>query len=103
MGPRVRILDQGSSVVLWASAADTYHWATRPDHAWPCSSLRGVRFCAVFDSNGLLELTINGKSSSSRNVDAHELSAICADFLDCRIASSHPAWYVAVGQFKGRS
>lgn len=94
----MRILDQGDAVVLWASASDTYEWAHRIGSAWPCSTLSGSRFCATFDTNGLLELTINGRDDA--DVDAHELSAICSDLLGEKITTDHPVYFVAVGQFK---
>ncbi len=95
----MRILDNGNSVVLWASARDTDEWATRPGAAWPCSTLRGKRFVAAFDSNGLYDLSVNGRDASD-DIDGHEFSAICADLLAVLIDADHPCYFVAVGQFR---
>ena len=94
----MRVLDNGSSVVLWASANDTYDWATKPYAAWPGSELSGKRFCASFDTNGLCELTVDGKYLT--DVSGDELSAICSDLLGESLAKDHPCWFVAVGQFR---
>ena len=92
-----RIADNGSAVTLWVSARDTYDWAHRSGNAWPCSTLSGHRFCATFDSNGLLDLTVDGRYP--RSVRSDELSAICAYTLSDRIDPDHPVYFVAVGQF----
>lgn len=97
----MRVKDDGNAVTLWASRWDTEEWATRPGAAWPCSTLRGHRFCATFDSNGLLDLTVDGRYPSEHaDIDGHELSAICADLLADRIPEDHPVHFVAVGQFR---
>lgn len=93
----MRIKDNGNSVTLWASARDTYDWATKPGAAWPCSTLSGHRFVAVFDDGGLVDFSVDGRGGF--DADGHELSCICADFLRGRISEDHPAWFVAVGQF----
>ena len=92
----MRVAIQPSSVSVLFSAKDTYEWATRPGHAWPCSQLSGNRVVASFDSNGLTDLSINGKDG---DCDAVELTAICADALKTRLPIDHPAHYVACGQF----
>ena len=94
----MRIRDHGDSVMLWVSARDTEDWATRPGAAWPCSTLRGRRFFAAFDTNGLYDLTIDGRSDA--DIDSHEFNAITADFLAERIGNGHPCYFVTVGQFK---
>ncbi len=104
----MRVRDNGNSVVLWASARDTDYWAdgynpvTGEHHgAWPCSTLRGKRFVAAFDTNGLYDLTINGRFPGEHDeTDGHELSAICADLLATRLDKEHPCYFVTVGQFK---
>lgn len=99
----MRLKDNGDSITLWASKWDTEEWATKPGAAWPCSTLRGRRFVASFDSNGLYDLTVNGRMpSESDDIDGNELSAICADFIDERIPQDHPVWFVTVGQFRER-
>ena len=87
-----------SSVTLWLSRDDTYTWATRPGESWPCSTLRNSRLVACFDSNGLCDLSVDGKYLV--DVDADELSAICADYLRDKLPESHPAYFVTVGQFQ---
>lgn len=100
----MRIADSGSAVTLWASARDTDDWARKPGAAWPCSTLAGHRFCATFDTNGLLDLTIDGRwpgeAAHGDDVDGNELSAICADLLSEQIAKDHPVYFVAIGQFR---
>jgi hypothetical protein len=97
----MKLLDQGNAVVLWLSAQDTERWASRPGAAWPCSTLAGKRVWASFDTNGLYELAINGRTDV--DCDAHELSAICADHLEQRIRPDHPVYFVTVGQFKAKA
>lgn len=94
----MRVKDYGTSVVLWASADDTYRWARKPGAAWPGSTLAGKRFVACFDENGLYDLTVNGRDAG--DIDGHELSAICADFLSEKLPREHPCWLITVGQFQ---
>lgn len=97
----MRVQDNGSSVVLWASARDTYDWARRPGAAWPCSTLSGHRFVACFDTNGLYDLTIDGRPErEGSEIDGHEFSAISADFLEGKLEPDHPVYFVTVGQFR---
>jgi len=98
----MRVKDNRNAVILWASERDTYAWAHKSGAAWPCSTLSGRRFVACFDTNGLYDLTIDGKyPDEHEDTDGHELSAICADLLAERIGEDHPVYFVAVGQFKG--
>jgi hypothetical protein len=95
-GGTMRICINPSSVKLWLSSNDTYEWAHRDGHAWPGSSLIGRRLFAEFDSNGLCDLTIDGKSG---DCDVNELNAITSDFLKSKLPTTHPAYLIAVGQF----
>ena len=88
-----------SYIKLWGSAEDTYQWAHRLGVSWPCSYLSGKRFTAEFDSNGLCDLSINGKYPG--NCPSDELSAICSDLLLGKIEPSHLLYDVVVGQFQG--
>ena len=92
---RKHVTDTG--VTLWLSANDTYDWAHRPGNAWPCSTLSHKRLMAQFDSNGLLDLTVNGKDA--QDIDGHEFNAITSDYLAPLLTTTHPCWYVCVGQF----
>ena len=96
----MRVIDSGDSILLWASARDTDDWATKPGAAWPCSTLRGKRIFAAFDSNGLYELTVNGKRPSE--LDGYELSACAADLIEesGKVTADNTAYFVAVGQFR---
>ena len=87
-----------SQVTIWLSARDTDGWAHKPGAAWPCSVLSGRRLVATLDSNGLCDLTVNGRDSPD-DLTGVELSAICADHLAGRLHADHPAYFVAVGQF----
>jgi hypothetical protein len=94
----MRVQDNGTSVTLWASANDTYAWAHRSGSAWPCSGLSGKRMCASFDTNGLVDLTVNGQDDG--DVDASELNALASDLLSERIDQDHPCWFITIGQFR---
>ena len=97
----MRIRDDGTSVALWASALDTEDWATKPGAEWPCSTLRGRRFFAAFDTNGLCELTVDGDPGDDcADFDAHEFNAITSDLLADRLPEDHPCYFVTVGQFR---
>jgi hypothetical protein len=95
------------SVLLWVSVNDTEEWATKQGAAWPCSTLRGSRFFVAFDTNGLVDYTINGKQVWNSGqyfageIDGNEFSAICADMLRPKLDKSHPCYFVTVGQFEG--
>lgn len=86
-------------LTVWISADETWRWARRSGHAWPCSELEGRRIRASFDSCGLLELAIDGRDGV--DVPSDELNACLADHLAGRLEASHPCWFVAVGQFGG--
>lgn len=94
----MRVKITPTTVKLWASARDTYDWANRPERRWPCSTLADSRVFAEFDSNGLLDLAIDGHSDA--DCDAHELSALCADLLAPKLPETHPAYFVAVAQHR---
>ena len=93
----MRALVGDSHVTLWASAHDTYEWAHRARDSWIGSELSGRRFAAMFDSAGLVELTVNGRDGVE--VPERELSCCCADLLRDRLPTDHPCYLVAVGQF----
>ena len=95
----MRLQDSGDSLAMWVSTNDTYDWATRIGSAWPCSELSGHRFFAAFDTNGLVDLTVDGKDDS--DIPCDELNAIVADLLEDRIPKDHPCYFVTVGQFQG--
>ena len=93
--PRIKIHDNG--VQVWLSANDTYAWAHRSGSAWPCSELSDHRVFAEFDDNGLLDMTIDGKT---RDCDATEFNAITSDFISETLPKDHPVYFVTVGQFQ---
>lgn len=95
----MRLQKNLDSFTVWLSAADTYHWANGYP-CWPCSTLSHSRLCATFDSNGLLDLTIDGSHDKGADIDCNELNAIVADLVGPKLAENHPAYFVAVGQFK---
>ena len=95
--PQIAIGTTGVS--LKVSATETYDWAHRPGAIWPVSQLSGHRFAALFDANGLLDLTVDGRSDTG-DVPADEFNAITSDFLRDRLPVDHPAYPVTVGQFK---
>lgn len=75
---------------LWLSADDTYNWAHREGAAWPGSTLSGERVVVCVDSNGLCDLTINGKSD--QDCDSNELSALVTDHLTEDYRHLWPIW-----------
>jgi hypothetical protein len=95
----MRLQDNGDSLALWVSANETYEWAHRTGSAWPCSELSGHRFSAAFDTNGLVDLTVDGRDG--HDVPGDELSAIVSDLLAERLPTTHPCYFVVVGQFQG--
>ena len=95
----MRVKDYGDSVLIWLSANDTYEWAHKSGAAWPCSQLSGKRMFAAFDTNGLYELTVNGKWP--HDIQSDELNAITSDYLSDKLPSDHPVHFVTVGQFQG--
>jgi hypothetical protein len=98
----VRVRIDPDSVKLWLSESDTYWWANRPGESWPGSTLEGHRVFAEFDSNGLLDLTVDGEYlEEGEDIDSNEFNAITSDFLEKRLPKNHPAWLVTVGQFRG--
>ena len=88
-----------TTVLLFLSKNDTYNWATRSGRCWPCSQLSGNRMTAEFDDGGLIDCSVNGRDA---DIEADELSAICADHLADRLPVSHPAYDVAVSQHLAR-
>lgn len=94
---RTQISKEG--VCLWLSARDTTRWANGAlgGGRWPSSALAGKRLFAAFDSNGLLELTVNGRDC---DVDVSEFNAVTSDYLARKLPPDHPAYFANVGQFK---
>ena len=92
---RVTVTDR--HIKLWISANETYAWARRPGESWPCSQLAGKRVYAEFDSNGLCDMSINGRL---KDCDASEFNALTSDMLrdSGKVPKDHPCYYFAVGQ-----
>ncbi len=86
-----------NSVDLWLDDVDTFSWANKPSDSWPCSTLSGKHLYASFDRNGLNDLRIDGMES---DCPADEFNAITSDFLEKILPTTHPCYYVTVGQFK---
>ena len=74
--------DGGSAITVWLSATDTNEWARQ----WPCSELAGRRIRADFDTNGLLDYTIDGRSRTGARMwtPVDEFNAVIADSLRLR-------------------
>lgn len=83
-----------NSFAIWISADETYNWANR----WPCSTLRNKRVKAEFDTNGLVDYSVNGKYCE--DMDSHEFNALISDFAKRKLPESHPCYFLVVGQFK---
>lgn len=91
---QVKVYETG--VRIWLSANDTHRWANRPHASWPCSQLADRRVFAEFDSNGLLDMSIDGRCE---DCDATEFNALVCDHLRERLPKDHPCYFVVVGQF----
>lgn len=77
---------------LWLSANDTYNWAHRPNKSWPCSTLSNHRCYIAVDSNGLVDLTVDGQYPVKIDIDGNELSAIVSDHLPKELRHLWPIW-----------
>ena len=98
----MRALVQKDGFVLWLSADDTYNWANKPHAHWPCSTLSNKRMVAVFDSNGLCDISVNGRVAGDGElsaIDGTEFSAIVADFMRAKLPADHACRFIAVDQF----
>jgi hypothetical protein len=96
--PRQTMIGDGF-VKVWLSANDTYDWAHKPGAAWPGSGLSGKRLWVEYDSNGLVDIAVDGRQSEAEHIDAHELNALVADSLRDKLPKTHPLYNVVVGQF----
>lgn len=69
--------------IVWLSAKDTRDWANKPSSAsgWPCSFLAGKRVWVQYGSEGLIDITVNGKPAIHK-CPAIELRAILSDLVD---------------------
>lgn len=78
------------------STRDTGAWAAGippSDGHWPCSELAGRRVFVGFDTNGIVELEIDG-GRGDQDVDQTELYACLSDYLrgDSRLPAGHFIW-----------
>ena len=94
---RTRIDDD--SFTLWLSASDTDDWRCAHPASWPCSTINGRPIMVQFDANGLLDFTVSSKNAPD-DIDGNELSAMVADVMATRLPRTHPAYFVAVEQFR---
>ncbi|MHB8994523.1 MAG: hypothetical protein ACYC63_04660 [Armatimonadota bacterium] len=85
----MRVIADDSRVSVWISSTETYWWADD----WPCSNLCGRRFFAAFDSNGLVDLEIDG-GRGDQDVDQNELYACLSDYLrgHKKLPATHLIW-----------
>jgi hypothetical protein len=89
-------------VTIEATGNQLWQWSHRSGATWPCSALDDLDFIrVVFDADGLLEIeaTCGGKDDDAEGLTADELNAWSGDVLRDVLASSHPAYFVTVGQF----
>jgi len=89
----MRIKRDGVWRQIWASNQDTERWANRDGSAWPCSTIRGHRVFAEFDTNDdLIDLRIDGGDSNPETglynhnlfIDGNELMAFLSDVSEKR-------------------
>lgn len=74
----MKIVRNGETVKLWASARDTYDWAHKPGAWWPCSVVSGKRLFAEFYKGDLVDVALDGRDAE---IPADEFNAITADLL----------------------
>lgn len=87
-------------VEIRATHAELYAWAHRPGALWPCSDLAELEAIrVVFNRDGLLDLD----STPDFEGMADELNAWSSDVLAGVLSEHHPAYPVAVGQFKSET
>lgn len=86
-------------VTVWASPKDTEDWAMgfRGGRRWPTSVLTGRRMRCTYDANGLLEVTVGGRSSV--DIPTAEFNAFIVDSLRNVLPASHACHFITVGQF----
>jgi hypothetical protein len=87
----MRIVKSESGYRMWLSANDTYAWAHKPGTSWPGSDLSGRRAVVTVDSNGLCDLSIDGRNTGN-DVSGDELSACVADHLPADCRQFWPTW-----------
>ena len=80
---------------LWLSARDTYDWAHRVGHTWPCSTLSKNRCRIDVDSNGLCDFSVNGKSDNGE-IDGCELDACVSNHIPLEVQHLWPTWKAKV-------
>jgi hypothetical protein len=85
------------SVLVTGNGSELRAWAARPGAAWPCSELaEASEITAVIDADGLVDLT----GDDCIDLGADEFNAWSSDVLRAAgLPESHPAYFVAVGQF----
>ena len=86
----VRHLAKPMGYVMYLSANDTYAWAHKAGACWPCSRLSNHRAVISVDSNGLYDLTIDGRENAY--IDADELQACVSDHLSADLRHLWPVW-----------
>ena len=90
---RIKSQPDNKGYTIWLSARDTYDWAHKVGAAWPCSTLADNRIVACVDSNGLYDLTVNGKSPNDHtDIDGSELDACIGDHLPKHLRHLWPTW-----------
>lgn len=77
MNPAALEIRPGAAgVIIRATSADTYAWATRPGLAWPCSYLSGEDVEITLDHRGdLVDLNVD------EDIPGDELTAFADDML----------------------
>jgi len=85
----MKIQKNDNGYVLWLSHNDTYNWANKSGSSWPCSMLSGNRLRVIVDSNGLCDITVNGKDT---DCDIAELIAVVSDHIPADCRKYWPTW-----------
>ena len=97
----MRLKDHGDAITVWLSRVETGNWADGwyGNGSWPLSMLAGNRLKADFDTNGLLDLEIEGRAAPD-DLDGNEFNACVSYFVGQRLPQDHPCYFVVVGQFQ---
>ena len=96
----MRTLIRPDSVSVWLSSRDTFAWAMRPGHRWPCSQLRDRRLFATFDRDGLVDMSVDG-GDGEQDIDGNEFGACVSDHLRTKLPSDHPLRTVVITHEEG--
>ena len=96
----MRVKEHIGGYNLWLTANETYKWAHKAGPTWPCSTLAGHKLFVAIDSNGLCDITLDGKEALE--IDSNELEACITDHLPESLHQFWPVWSYIKEYEKGK-